>query len=168
MRELTEVAHVLLGGFELVGSVVGWWLALVGCDGVRRLVCSLLDLGLGRRPSRREWHSARPGRSRVLWLLVGRLPCLVDVMFTGWCFVLDLSQSRGRGRLYPTNRCIADVAGSFHTCAHLMQACSCHSGLTWSSSCPIVSWCFLNTVFEGARIQIYQSYSPVDSSTFTY
>jgi hypothetical protein len=70
------MAYVLLRGLGLLRSLV--WLALAA-----RVWCcvdSLLDLGLGRPPSRQGWRSARPSRSRVLWLLVRRLPCLLDVM----------------------------------------------------------------------------------------
>jgi hypothetical protein len=74
---------------------------------------SLLDLGLGRRPSRLEWHSARPSRFRELWWPLRRLPCLLDVCMVDVCGWQQLG-----GRLYPTN---ADVAGFLHSYVAFMQ-----------------------------------------------
>jgi hypothetical protein len=70
------MAYVLLRGLELLRSFVRSALA----TRVSRCVDSLLNLGLDRRQNRQGWHSVQPSRSRVLWLLVRRLPCLLDVM----------------------------------------------------------------------------------------
>ena len=86
MREKTGEAYVLLRELEILGSgrlLLAWLLAIaLRVDGVSN---SLLDLGLDRRPSHQEYYSARPGRSRVLWLLVRRLPYLLDVYVRGSC-----------------------------------------------------------------------------------
>lgn len=71
MNDGRYAAYVLLHELELLGSFV-MVLAWLRDDGVKG---SPLDWGLGRRPSRRGWHSARPNRSRELWLLIRRLPC---------------------------------------------------------------------------------------------